>query len=67
MDIDFLDVSDLYGIDYFPMVLFTDVYVILPGTTAKEKNPCKAWFNAECKDAMKTRKSALASFRTNIT
>ena len=36
-------------------------------TTAKQKKRCKPWFNTECKDAMKARKSALASFKTNIT
>ena len=55
-----------------PIVLFTDVLCIIaksymPKTTAKQKKRCKPWFNTECKDAMKARKSALASFKTNIT
>ena len=55
-----------------PIVLFTDVSCIIakscmPKTTAKQKKRCKPWFNTECKDAMKARKSALASFKTNIT
>ena len=39
----------------------------MPKTTAKQKKRCKLWFNTECKDTMKARKSALASFKTNIT
>ena len=39
----------------------------MPKTTAKQKKRCKPWFNTECKDAMKARKSALASFKPNIT
>ena len=39
----------------------------MPKTTAKQKKRCKPWFNTDCKDAMKARKSALASFKTNIT
>ena len=55
-----------------PIVLFTDVLCIIakscmPKTTAKQEKRSKPWFNTECKDAMKTRKSALASFKTNIT
>ena len=55
-----------------PIVLFTDVLCIIakscmPKTTAKQKKRCKPWFNTECKDAMKARKSAVASFKTNIT
>ena len=43
------------------------VYVILPRNTAKQKKRCKPWFNTDCKDAMKARKSALVRFKTNIT
>ena len=39
----------------------------MPKTTAKQKKRCKPWFNTECKDAKKARKSAVASFKTNIT
>ena len=39
----------------------------MPRTTAKQKKRCKPWFNTECKDAMKARKSALTSFKTKIT
>ena len=39
----------------------------MPGTTAKQKKRCKPWFNTECKDAMKARKSVLVRFKTNIT
>ena len=64
-----LDTIELYA---EPIVLFTDVLCIIakscmPKTTAKQKKRCKPWFNTECKDAMKARKSALASFKTNIT
>ena len=64
-----LDTIELYA---EPLVLFTDVLCIIakscmPKTTAKQKKRCKPWFNMECKDAMKARKSALASFKTNIT
>ena len=38
----------------------------MPKITAKQKKRCKPWFNTECKDTMKARKSALASFKTNI-
>ena len=55
-----------------PIVLFTDVLCIIakscmPKTTAKLKKRRKPWFNTECKDAMKARKSVVASFKTNIT
>ena len=55
-----------------PIVLFTDVLCIIakscmPKTTVKQKKRCKPWFNTECKDAMKARKSALVRFKTNIT
>ena len=64
-----LDTIELYA---EPIVLFTYVLCIIakscmPKTTAKQKKPCKPWFNTEYKDAMKARKSALASFKTNIT
>ena len=64
-----LDTIELYA---EPIVLFTDVLCIIakscmPKTTAKQKKRCKPWFNTECKDAMKARKSALASFKANIT
>ena len=39
----------------------------MPRTTAKQKKRCKPWFNTECKDALKARKSALVRFKTNIT
>ena len=63
-----LDTIELYA---EPIVLFTDVLSIIakscmPNTT-KQKKRCKPWFNTECKEAMKARKSALASFKTNIT
>ena len=64
-----LDTIELYA---ETLVLFTDVLCIIakscmPKTTAKQKERCKYWFNTECKDAIKARKSALASFKTNIT
>ena len=64
-----LDTIELYA---EPIVLFTDFLCIIakscmPKTTAKQKKRCKPWFNTECKDVMKARKSALASFKTNIT
>ena len=64
-----LDTIELYE---EPIVLFTDVLCniaknCMPRTTAKQKAHCKPWFNTECKDAMKARKSALVSFKTNIT
>ena len=37
-------------------------YVILPRVVC-----CKPWFNTECKDVIKARKSTLPNFRTNIT
>ena len=60
-----LDTIELYD---EPRVLFTDILCIIaescmPRTTAKQKKRCKPWFNTECKDAMKARKSALASFK----
>ena len=33
----------------------------------KQKTRCKLWYNTECKDALKAKKSDLAIFRTNIT
>ena len=39
----------------------------MPRTTAKQKKRCMPWFNTECKDAMKARKSSLVRFKTNIT
>ena len=64
-----LDTIELYA---EPIVLFTDVLCIIakscmPKTMAKQKKRCKPWFNMACKDAMKARKSTLASFKTNIT
>ena len=64
-----LDTIELYA---EPIALFTDVLCIIaksciPKTTAKQKKRCKPWFNTECKDAMTARKSALDSFKTNIT
>ena len=64
-----LDTIELYA---EPIVLFTDALCIIakscmPKTTAKQKKRCKPWFNTECIDTMKARKSALASFKTNIT
>ena len=55
-----------------PIVLFPDVLCIIskscmPKTTAKKKKRCKPWFNTECKDAVKARKSGLVRFKTNIT
>ena len=55
-----------------PIVLFTDILCsiaksCLPQTTSKQKKRCKPWFNTECKDALKARKSALVMFKTNIT
>ena len=63
-----LDTIELYA---EPIVLFTDVLCIIakscmPKTTAKQKKRRKPWFNTECKDAMKARKSVVASFKTNI-
>ena len=64
-----LDTIELYD---EPIVLFTDVLCdvaksCMPRATAKQKKRCKPWFNTECKDAMKARKSALVRFKTNIT
>ena len=64
-----LDTIELYE---EPIVLFTDVLCSIakssmPRTTAKQEKRCKPWFNTECKDAMKTRKSALMRFKTNFT
>ena len=55
-----LDTIELYD---EPIVLFTDVLCnisksCMPITTAKQKKRCKHWFNTECKDALKARKSA---------
>ena len=55
-----------------PIVWFTDILCsiaksCMPRTTAKQKKRCKPWFNTECKDALKARKSALVRFKTNIT
>ena len=41
--------------------------VVCQKNTVKQKKRCKPWFKTECKDAMKARKSAVASFKTNIT
>ena len=64
-----LDTIELYD---EPIVLFTDILCsiaksCMPRTTAKQKKRCKPWFNTECKDALKARKSALVRFKTNIT
>ena len=64
-----LDTIELYD---EPIVLFTDLLCsiaksCMPRTTAKQKKRCKPWFNTECKDALKARKSALVRFKTNIT
>ena len=52
------------------IVLFTDL-LLLRGVCQKprqnRRNAGKPWFTTECKDAMKARKSVLASFKTNIT
>ena len=63
-----LDTIELYE---KPIVLFTDILCsiansCMPRTTAKQKKRCKPWFNTECKDVLKTRKSALVRFKTNI-
>ena len=55
-----------------PIVLFTAVLcniakTFMLRTTAKQKKRCQPWFNSEYKDAMKSRKSAITSFRTNTT
>ena len=52
--------------------MFTDILCsiaksFMPRTTSKLKKRCKPWFNTECKDALKARKSALVRFKTNIT
>ena len=64
-----LDTIELYEEQ---IVVFTDVLCniaksCMPRTAAKQKQRCKPWFNTECKDAMKARKSALVRFKTNIT
>ena len=64
-----LDTIELYE---EPIVLFTDILCsiaksCMPRTTAKQKKRCKPWFNTECKDVLKARKSALVRFKTNIT
>ena len=64
-----LDTIELYE---EPIVLITDILCsiaksFMPRTTAKEKERCKPWFNTECKDALKARKSALVRVKTNIT
>ena len=64
-----LDTTELYD---EPIVVFTDVLCNIakrckPRTTVKQTKRCKPWFNTECKDAAKARKSNLASFKTNIT
>ena len=64
-----LDTIELYE---EPIVLFTDILCsiaksCMPRTTAMQKKRCKPWFNTECKDALKARKSALVRFKTNIT
>ena len=60
-----LDTIELYD---EPIVLFTDVLCgvaksCMPRATAKPNKRCKPWFNTECKDAMKARKSALVRFK----
>ena len=60
-----LDTIELYA---EPIVLFTNVLCFIakscmPKSTAKPKKRCKPWFNTECKDAMKARKSSLASLK----
>ena len=55
-----------------PIVLFTDILCsiaksCMPRTTAKQKKRCKSWFNTECKDTLKARKSALVRVKTDIT
>ena len=64
-----LDTIELYE---EPIVLFTDILCsiaksCMPRTTAKQKKRCKPWFNTECKDSLKARKSALVGLKTNIT
>ena len=64
-----LDTIELYE---EPIVLFTDILCsiaksCMPRTTSKQKKRCKPWFNTECKDALKARKSALVMYKTNIT
>ena len=64
-----LDTIELYD---EPILLFTDVLCniaksCMPRTTAKQKKRCKPWCSTECKDAMKANKSAVTSFKTNIT
>ena len=64
-----LDIIELYA---EPIVLFTNILCsiaksCMSRTTAKQKKHCKPWFNTECKDALKARKSALVRFKTNIT
>ena len=64
-----LDTIELYE---EPIVLFTDILCsiaksCMPRTTAKQKKRCKPWFNTECNDTLKARKSALVRFKTNIT
>ena len=64
-----LDTIELY---VEPIVLFTNILCsiaksCMPRTTAKQKKRCKPWFNTECNDALKARKSALVMFKTNIT
>ena len=54
------------------IVLFSDVVCniaksCMPRTTAMQNKRCKPWFNTECKDALKAKKSALVRFKTNIT
>ena len=64
-----LDTIELYE---EPIGLCTDILCsiaksCMPRTIAKQKKRCKPWFNTECKDALKARKSALVRFKTNIT
>ena len=78
MDIDFMVESDTYDSDHFPIVVNIGVSLpihypveILVGLTGcnliKQKKRCKPWFNTECKDVMKARKTVLMRFKTNIT
>ena len=59
-----LDTIELYT---EPIVLFTNVLCIIvkscmPKTMAKQKKRCTPWFNTECNDAMKARKSGRSQF-----
>ena len=64
-----LDTIELYeeSIALFTDIVCTIAKSCMPRTTAKQKKRYKPWFNTECKDALKVRKSALVRFQTNIT